>query len=109
MYTGTINFSLRKLCLSWNASLRNLWKIRRNTQQRTVIRRRVEEGKGEECVSESTVKSNTIGARRTRISVEAGEGGGFDWGGVEGWGENADNCNWTAIKEKKEYQCLGLE
>ena len=25
--------------------------------------------------------------------VEAGEGGGFGWGGVEGWGENADNCN----------------
>ena len=21
-----------------------------------------------------------------------GEGGGFVWGGVEGWGENADNC-----------------
>ena len=25
--------------------------------------------------------------------VEAGEGGGFGWSGVEGWGENADNCN----------------
>ena len=22
-----------------------------------------------------------------------GEGGGFIWGGVEGWGEKADNCN----------------
>ena len=22
-----------------------------------------------------------------------GEGGGIGWGGVEGWGENADNCN----------------
>ena len=22
-----------------------------------------------------------------------GEGGGTGWGGVEGWGENADNCN----------------
>ena len=22
-----------------------------------------------------------------------GGGGGTDWGGVEGWGENADNCN----------------
>ena len=21
------------------------------------------------------------------------EGGGFGWVGVEGWGENADNCN----------------
>ena len=25
--------------------------------------------------------------------VEVGEGGGTGWGGVEGWGENADNCN----------------
>ena len=25
--------------------------------------------------------------------VEAGEGGGFGWGGVERWGENADNCS----------------
>ena len=22
-----------------------------------------------------------------------GKGGGTGWGGVEGWGENADNCN----------------
>ena len=22
-----------------------------------------------------------------------GGGRGFGWGGVEGWGENADNCN----------------
>ena len=25
--------------------------------------------------------------------VEVGEGGGTGWGGVEGRGENADNCN----------------
>ena len=30
---------------------------------------------------------------KPRGSVEAGEGGGFGWGGVEGWGENAVNCN----------------
>ena len=30
--------------------------------------------------------------------VEMGEGGGFGWGGVEGWGENADNCNGITIK-----------
>ena len=24
--------------------------------------------------------------------VECGGGRGFRWGGVEGWGENADNC-----------------
>ena len=30
--------------------------------------------------------------------VEVGEGGGFGWGGVEGWGEKAHNCNWITIK-----------
>ena len=25
--------------------------------------------------------------------VDVGEGGGIGWGGVEGWGENADDCN----------------
>ena len=25
--------------------------------------------------------------------VGVGEGGGFTWGGVEGWGEKAYNCN----------------
>ena len=25
--------------------------------------------------------------------VEAGEEGGFDWGGLERWGEKAYNCN----------------
>ena len=30
---------------------------------------------------------------KSRGSVEVGAGGGIGWGGVEGWGENADNCN----------------
>ena len=30
---------------------------------------------------------------KVRGRVEVGEGGGFGWDGVEGWGENADNCN----------------
>ena len=30
---------------------------------------------------------------KPRGTVEAGEGGGFGWGEVEGWGENAGNCN----------------
>ena len=25
--------------------------------------------------------------------VEVGEGGGFSWGGVEGWGEKVYTCN----------------
>ena len=28
-----------------------------------------------------------------KIKGEVGEGGGFSWGGVEGWGEKAHNCN----------------
>ena len=32
-------------------------------------------------------------AVRGKGVLEAGQGGGFGWGGVEGWGENADNCN----------------
>ena len=30
---------------------------------------------------------------KSRGKVEVGEGGGTGWGGVEGWRENADNCN----------------
>ena len=30
---------------------------------------------------------------KIKVGVEVGEGGGTGWGGVEGRGENADNCN----------------
>ena len=30
---------------------------------------------------------------KTKVGVEAGEGGGFGWDGGEWWGENADDCN----------------
>ena len=30
---------------------------------------------------------------KSRGRVEVGEGGGTGWDRVEGWGENADNCN----------------
>ena len=30
---------------------------------------------------------------KPRGRVKAGEGSGFGWGVVEGWGENADKCN----------------
>ena len=30
---------------------------------------------------------------KSRGRVEVREGGGFGWGGVEGWGEKAYNCN----------------
>ena len=35
---------------------------------------------------------------KPRGRVEEGDGGGFGWGGVEGWVENADQCNLTTIK-----------
>ena len=38
---------------------------------------------------------DTIRDTRTKPwgRVEVAEGGGIGWDGVEGWGENADNCN----------------
>ena len=38
---------------------------------------------------------------------------GFSWGGVEGWGEKAYNCNWITIKiknkiKKRELTCGAL-
>ena len=33
--------------------------------------------------------------------VKNQKSGGFGLGGVEGWGEDADNCNWITIKIKK--------
>ena len=33
------------------------------------------------------------GDKKSRGRVEVGEGGRTGWGGVEGRGENADNCN----------------
>ena len=35
-----------------------------------------------------------------------GEGGGFSWGGVEGWGEKAHNCNRITIKFLKNFNCM---
>ena len=45
-----------------------------------------------------------------KIKGEGGGGGGrwFFWGGVEGWGEKADNSNSIIIKIKKNtlWDCL---
>ena len=41
---------------------------------------------------------------KPRWRMEAGEGGGFGWGGAEGWGENADNCNRVTIKIKNKIK-----
>ena len=38
----------------------------------------------------STIKNTQT---KSRGRVEVGEGGGTGWGEVEGWAENADNCN----------------
>ena len=41
------------------------------------------------------VYGSYYGGRRDKIGgrVVVGEGGGAGWGGVEGGGESADNCN----------------
>ena len=46
-----------------------------------------------------------------RIKEEGGgrEGGGFGWGEVEEWGENADNSNSITIKIKKKKERIKKE
>ena len=44
-------------------------------------------GKG---ITVNTIKDTWT---KSRVRVEAGQGGGFGWGGVKGWGEKPDNCN----------------
>ena len=44
---------------------------------------------GEEFTGTVVPIKDTWTKSRGRVEV----GGGFGWGGVEGWGENADNCN----------------
>ena len=46
-------------------------------------------GQWEEGITGTT----TIKDTRTKPRGRVGEGGGFSWGGVEGWGEKAYNCN----------------
>ena len=47
-------------------------------------------GQWEEGITVTTIKDTWT---KSRGRVEVGEGGGTGWGGVEGRGENADNCN----------------
>ena len=49
-------------------------------------------GRGQwgEGITGTTIKDT---GTKSRGMVEVGEGGGFTWGGVEGWGEKAYNCN----------------
>ena len=52
-------------------------------------------GQWEEGITGTTIKDTWT---KPRGRVEVGAGGGFTWGGVEGWGENAYNCNSIRIK-----------
>ena len=47
-------------------------------------------GQWEEGITGTTI---TDTCSKPRGRVEVGEGGGFTWVGVEGWGEKAYNCN----------------
>ena len=55
-------------------------------------------GKWEEGIAGTIIKDTW-----TKLGgmVEVGEEGGFSWGGVEGWGEKAYNCNRITIKIEK--------
>ena len=46
-----------------------------------------------------------------KIKGEGGDGGGrgFGWGGVEGWGEKAYNCNWITIKFLKKEKKIKVK
>ena len=60
-------------------------------------------GRGQwvEGITGTTIKDTWT---KPRGRVERGEGGGFTWGGVEGWGEKAYNCNCITIKKKKKKE-----
>ena len=47
-------------------------------------------GQGGEGILGTTIKYTWT---KSRGRVEVRKGGGTGWGGVEGWGENADNCD----------------
>ena len=47
-------------------------------------------GKWGKGITGATIKDTRTKSRRR---VEVRKGGGFGWGGMEGWGEKADNCN----------------
>ena len=56
----------------------------------TIARGEGMKGQWGEGFSGTTIKDSWT---KPKGRVKAGEGGGFEWGGVEGWGEDADNCN----------------
>ena len=51
----------------------------------TIVR-----GEWGEGITGTTIKDTWI---KSKGRLEVGEGGGFGWGGVEGWGEKAENWN----------------
>ena len=59
-------------------------------------------GRGQwgEGITGTTIKNSWTKSRGRGDGVE---GGGFGWGGVEGWGEKADNCNSITRKVFKKY------
>ena len=47
-------------------------------------------GQWEEGIAGTIIKDTWT---KSGGKMEVGEGGGFSWGGVEGWGEKAYKCN----------------
>ena len=50
----------------------------------------MEWGQWEEGIAGTLMKDTWT---KSGVMVGLGAGGGFSWGGVEGWGEKAHNCN----------------
>ena len=67
----------------------NLRKQRHENKEREQERRWPLKTRGERSIGATIKETRT----KSRGRVEVGEGGGTGWGGVEGRGENADNCN----------------
>ena len=61
-----------------------------NIEIRKQSTKKVISGQWEEGITGTTIKDTWT---KPRGRVEVGEGGGFTWGGVEGWGEKAYICN----------------
>ena len=85
--------------LNWVVTRKNKEKSKQNITRDIEVKNNLTIARGEwgEGFSETTIEDTWT---KHKGGVEVGEGCGTGWGGVEGRGENADNCNWTTIKNK---------
>ena len=87
-----LDLSLLHLCLLNTCILKNNSEFPRDIEIKNIVTIATGEWGGN---SGERVYRSYYEGHRDRIKGEGGvgEGGGTGWGGVEGRGENADNCN----------------